>query len=115
MTQKEKYKRAREAMRMTLRHIDAAAPDIEDCLREVVDAVSAELPKIEGIAVEAEKLETEDEPKKLTRAAVLEKARACISVRYSDSGTVLRLRFFSSALVILRFSLEIRRDSFADR
>ena len=73
---------------MTLRHIDAAAPDIEDCLREVVDAVSAELPKIEGIAVEAEKLETEDEPKKLTRAAVLEKARACVcGEREEDYGT----------------------------
>lgn len=163
MTQKEKYKRAREAMRMTLRHIDAAAPDIEDCLREVVDAVSAELPKIEGvaeteekkgwtevtqekykkvaaamrraligicgdfadvedrlrtadveiqsvllnericaqpasypiegIAVEAEKLETENEPgegeaKKLTRAAVLEKARACVcGEREEDYGS----------------------------
>lgn len=165
MTQKEKYKRAREAMRMALRHIDAAAPDIEDCLREVVDAVSAELPKIEGvaetadkkgwtemtqekykkvaaamrtalvsifgnyadvedrlrtadaeiqsvllnericarpagypiegIAVEAEKLETEDEPdegegeaKKLTRAAVLEKARACVcGEREEDYGS----------------------------
>lgn len=165
MTQKEKYRRTREAMRMALRHIDAAAPDIEDCLREVVDAVSAELPKIkgaaetadkkgwtemtqekykkvaaamgraligicgdfadvedrlrtaaaeiqavqlsdkwgvpvellpiEGIAVEAEKLETEDEPdegegeaKKLTRAAVLEKARACVcGEREQDYGT----------------------------
>lgn len=165
MTQKEKYRRTREAMRMALRHIDAAAPDIEDCLREVVDAVSAELPKIkgaaetadkkgwtemtqekykkvaaamrraligicgdfadvedrlrtadveiqsvllnericaqpasypiEGIAVEAEKLETEDEPdegegeaKKLTRAAVLEKARACVcGEREEDYGS----------------------------
>lgn len=163
MTQKEKYRRTREAMRMALRHIDAAAPDIEDCLREVVDAVLAELPKIkgaaetadkkgwtemtqekykkvaaamrtalvsifgnyadvedrlrtadaeiqsvllnericarpagypiEGIAVEAEKLETEDEPdegeaKKLTRAAVLEKARACVcGEREEDYGS----------------------------
>lgn len=158
MTQKEKYRRTREAMRMTLRHIDAAAPDIEDCLREVVDAVSAELSKIEGvaeteekkgwievtqekykkvaaamrraligicgdfadvedrlhtadveiqsvllnericaqpasypiegIAVEAEKLETEDEPEKLTRAAVLEKARACVcGEREEDYGS----------------------------
>lgn len=158
MTQKERYRRAREAMRMTLRHIDAGAPDIEDCLREVVDAVSAELPEIkgaaetadkkgwtemtqekykkvaaamrraligicgdfadvedrlrtadaeiqsvllserigarpagypiEGIAVEAEKLETEDEPEKLTRAAVLEKARACVcGEREEDYGT----------------------------
>lgn len=158
MTQKEKYKRAREAMRMTLRRIDAGAPDIEDCLREVVDAVSAELPKIEGaaareeekecaeltqekykkvaaamrraligicgdfadvedrlrtadaeiqsvllnericarpasypiegIAVEAEKLETEDEPEKLTRAAVLDKARACVcGEREEDYGS----------------------------
>lgn len=163
MTQKEKYRRTREAMRMALRHIDAAAPDIEDCLREVVDAVSAELPKIkgaaetadkkgwtemtqekykkvaaamrraligicgdfadvedrlrkadaeiqavqlsdkwgvpvellpiEGIAVEAEKLETENEPgedeaKKLTRAAVLEKARACVcGEREEDYGS----------------------------
>ena len=165
MTQKERYRRTREAMRMALRHIDAAAPDIEDCLREVVDAVSAELPKIkgaaetadkkgwteltqekykkvaaamgraligicgdfadvedrlrkadaeiqavqlsdkwgvpvellpiEGIAVEAEKLETENEPdegegeaKKLTRAAVLEKARACVcGEREQDYGS----------------------------
>lgn len=163
MTQKEKYKRAREAMRMTLKHIDAEEPDVEDCLREVVDAVSAELPKIkgaaetadkkgwtemtqekykkvaaamrtalvsifgnyadvedrlrtadaeiqsvllnericarpagypiEGIAVEAEKRETEDEPdegeaKKLTRAAVLEKARACVcGEREEDYGS----------------------------
>lgn len=165
MTQKEKYRRTREAMRMALRHIDAAAPDIEDCLREVVDAVSAELPKIkgaaetadkkgwtemtqekykkvaaamrtalvsifgnyadvedrlrtadaeiqsvllnericarpasypiEGIAVEAEKHETENEPdegegeaKKLTRAAVLEKARACVcGEREQDYGS----------------------------
>lgn len=165
MTQKEKYRRTREAMRMTLRHIDAKEPDVEDCLREVVDAVSAELPKIkgaaetadkkgwtevtqekykkvaaamgraligicgdfadvedrlrtaaaetqavqlsdkwgvpvellpiEGIAVEAEKLETENEPdegegeaKKLTRAAVLEKARACVcGEREEDYGS----------------------------
>lgn len=163
MTQKEKYKCAREAMRMALRHIDAKEPDVEDCLREVVDAVSAELPKIEGvaeteekkgwtemtqekykkvaaamrraligicgdfadvedrlrtadaeiqsvllnericarpasypiegIAVEAEKLETENEPdegaaKKLTRAAVLEKARACVcGEREEDYGS----------------------------
>lgn len=165
MTQKERYRRAREAMRMALGHIDADAPDVEDCLREVVDAVSAELPKIEGvaeteekkgwtemtqekykkvaaamrtalvsifgnyadvedrlrtadaeiqsvllsnrifarpagypiegIAVEAEKLETENEPdegegeaKKLTRAAVLEKARACVcGEREEDYGS----------------------------
>lgn len=55
MTQKEKYRRTREAMRMALRHIDAAAPDIEDCLREVVDAISAELPKIKGAAETADK------------------------------------------------------------
>ena len=165
MTQKERYRRTREAMRMALRHINAKEPDIEDCLREVVDAVSAELPEIEGvavekeekecveltqekykkvaaamrralmgicgdfadvedrlrtadveiqsallnericarpasypiedIAVEAEKLETEDEPdegedeaKKLTRAAVLEKARACVcGEREEDYGS----------------------------
>lgn len=158
MTQKEKYKRAREAMRMTPRHIDADAPDVEECLREVGEAVLAELPKIkgaaetadkkgwtemtqekykkvaaamrtalvsifgnyadvedrlrtadveiqsvllnerictrpasypiEGIAVEAEKLETEDEPEKLTRAAVLEKARACVcGEREEDYGS----------------------------
>ena len=163
MTQKERYRRTREAMRMALRHIDADAPDVAAGLREVVDAVSAELPKvegvaeteekkgwtemtqekykkvaaamrtalvsifgnyadvedrlrtadaeiqsvllnericarpagypIEGIAVEAEKLETEDEPdegeaKKLTRAAVLEKARACVcGEREQDYGS----------------------------
>lgn len=163
MTQKEKYRRTREAMRMALRHIDADAPDVSAGLREVVDAVSAELPKvegvaeteekkgwtevtqekykkvaaamrraligicggfadvedrlrtadaeiqsvllnericarpasypIEGIAVEAEKLETENEPdegeaKKLTRAAVLEKARTCVcGEREQDYGS----------------------------
>ena len=163
MTQKERYRRTREAMRMTLRHIDADAPDVEECLREVGEAVLAELPKIEGvaetadkkgwtemtqekykkvaaamrraligicggfadvedrlrtadaeiqsvllnericarpasypiegIAVEAEKLETEDEPdegeaKKLTCAAVLEKARACVcGEREQDYGS----------------------------
>lgn len=165
MTQKERYRRTREAMRMALRHIDADAPDVEECLREVGEAVLAELPKIkgaaetadkkgwtemtqekykkvaaamrraligicgdfadvedrlrtadveiqsvllnericaqpasypiEGIAVEAEKLETEDEPdegegeaKKLTRAAVLEKARACVcGEREEDYGS----------------------------
>lgn len=163
MTQKERYRRAREAMRMALRHIDAAAPDVAAGLREVGEAVSAELPKIkgaaetadkkgwtemtqekykkvaaamraalfsifgnyadvedrlrtadveiqsvllnericarpasypiEGIAVEAEKLETENEPdegeaKKLTRAAVLEKARACVcGEREQDYGS----------------------------
>lgn len=163
MTQKERYRRTREAMRMALRHIDADAPDVAAGLREVVDAVSAELPKvegvaeteekkgwtevtqekykkvaaamrtalvsifgnyadvedrlrtadveiqsvllnericaqpasypIEGIAVEAEKLETENEPdegeaKKLTRAAVLEKARACVcGEREQDYGS----------------------------
>lgn len=163
MTQKEKYRRTREAMRMTLRHIDADAPDVEECLREVGEAVLAELPKIEGvaeteekkgwtemtqekykkvaaamrtalvsifgnyadvedrlrtadaeiqsvllsnrifarpagypiegIAVETEKLETENEPdegeaKKLTRAAVLEKARACVcGEREEDYGS----------------------------
>ena len=55
MTQKEKYRRTREAMRMALRHIDAKEPDVEDCLREVVDAVSAELPKIKGAAETADK------------------------------------------------------------
>lgn len=163
MTQKERYRRTREAMRMALRHIDADAPDVEECLREVREAVLAELPKIkgaaeteekkgwsevtqekykkvaaamgraligicgdfadvedrlrkadaeiqsvllsericarpagysiEGIAVEAEKLETENEPdegaaKKLTRAAVLEKARACVcGEREQDYGS----------------------------
>ena len=163
MTQKERYRRTREAMRMALRHIDADAPDVEECLREVREAVLAELPKIkgaaeteekkgwsevtqekykkvaaamgraligicgdfadvedrlrtadaeiqsvllnericarpasypiEGIAVEAEKLETENEPdegaaKKLTRAAVLEKARACVcGEREEDYGS----------------------------
>lgn len=131
MTQKERYRRTREAMRMALRHIDAKEPDIEDCLREVVDAVSAELPEIEGAAAreeekecveltqekykkvaaamrralmgvcgdfadvedrprtaDAEKLETEDEAKKLTRAAVLEKARACVcGEREEDYGS----------------------------
>lgn len=165
MTQKERYRRTREAMRMALRHIDADAPDVEECLREVGEAVLAELPKIEGvaeteekkgwtemtqekykkvaaamrtalvsifgnyadvedrlrtadveiqsvllnericaqpasypiedIAVEAEKLETENESdegegeaKKLTRAAVLEKARACVcGEREEDYGS----------------------------
>lgn len=55
VTQKEGYRRTREAMRMALRHIDAKEPDVEDCLREVVDAVSAELPKIKGAAETEEK------------------------------------------------------------
>lgn len=55
MTQKERYRRTREAMRMALRHIDADAPDVAAGLREVVDAVSAELPKVEGVAETEEK------------------------------------------------------------
>ena len=89
MTQNEKYKRAASAMRKALMSIMSDAPDTEYRMRAARDEIQAALPyedsdywrvdaPAEGIAVEAEKLETEDEPKKLTRAAVLEKARACV-------------------------------------
>ncbi len=42
-------------------------------------------------------------------------ASSCIFVRYSDSGTFLRLRFFSNSLVIFRFLFVISRDSFLER
>ena len=82
MTQKEKYKRAARD------EIQAALP-YEDSYYWKADAPA------EGIAVEAEKLETENEPdegegeaKKLTRAAVLEKARACVcGEREQDYGS----------------------------
>ena len=35
-------------------------------------------------------------------------------VRYSDSGTFLRVRFFSYSRVMRMFSLLMRRDSFAE-
>lgn len=37
MTQKEKYRRTREAMRMALRHIDADAPDVAACGAECAE------------------------------------------------------------------------------
>lgn len=106
MTQKEKYRRAASAMRRALIGICGDFADVEDRLRtadveiqsvllnERICAQPASYP-IEGIAVEAEKLETEDEPdegegeaKKLTRAAVLEKARACVcGEREEDYGS----------------------------
>lgn len=106
MTQKEKYKRAASAMRNALVSIMSDAPDTEYRMRAARDEIQAALPyedsdywrvdaPAEGIAVEAEKLETEDEPdegegeaKKLTRAAVLEKARACVcGEREEDYGS----------------------------
>ena len=98
----EKYKKVAAAMRRALIGGDFA--DVEDRLRtadveiqsvllnERICAQPASYP-IEGIAVEAEKLETEDEPdegegeaKKLTRAAVLEKACVC-GEREEDYGS----------------------------
>ena len=106
MTQKEKYKRAASAMRKALVSIMSDGPSTEYLLRDAKDEIRAALPyedsdyrkadaPAEGIAVEAEKLETEDEPdegegeaKKLTRAAVLEKARACVcGEREEDYGS----------------------------
>ncbi len=89
MTQKEKYKRAASAMRKALVSIMSDGPSTEYLLRDAKDEIRAALPyedsdywradaPAEGVAVEAEKLETEGEPEKLTRAAVLEKARACV-------------------------------------
>ncbi len=113
MTQKEcveltqeKYKKVAAAMRTALVSIFENYADVEDRLRtadaeiqsvllnERICARPASYP-IEGIAVEAEKLETENEPdegeseaKKLTRAAVLEKARACVcGEREEDYGS----------------------------
>lgn len=92
MTQNEKYRRTREAMRMALRHIDAAAPDIEDCLREVVDAVSAELPKIKGAAETADKKGwtemTQEKYKKV--AAAMRTALVSIFGNYADVEDRLR-------------------------
>ena len=105
MTQ-EKYKKVAAAMRAALFSIFGNYADVEDRLRtadveiqsvllnERICAQPASYP-IEGIAVEAEKLETENEPdegegeaKKLTRAAVLEKARACVcGEREEDYGS----------------------------
>lgn len=102
----EKYKKVAAAMRRALVSIFGNYADVEDRLRtadveiqsvllnERICAQPASYP-IEGIAVEAEKLETENEPdegegeaKKLTRAAVLEKARACVcGEREQDYGS----------------------------
>lgn len=99
MTQKEKYKRAASAMRKALVSIMSDGPSTEYLLRDAKDEIRAALPyedsdywradaPAEGIAVEAEKLETEGEPEKLTRAAVLEKARACVcGEREEDYGS----------------------------
>lgn len=92
MTQKERYRRTREAMRMALRHIDAAAPDVEDCLREVVDAVSAELPKVEGVVETEEKKGwtemTQEKYKKV--AAAMRTALVSIFGNYADVEDRLR-------------------------
>lgn len=99
MTQKEKYKRAASAMRKALVSIMSDGPSTEYLLRDAKDEIRAALPyedsdywradaPTEGVAVEAEKLETEGEPEKLTRAAVLEKARACVcGEREEDYGS----------------------------
>ena len=73
MTQKERYKRAASAMRKALVSIMSDAPDTEYRMRAARDEIQAALPyedsdywrvdaPAEGIAVEAEKLETENEP-----------------------------------------------------
>lgn len=99
MTQKEKYKRAASAMRKALVSIMSDGPSTEYLLRDAKDEIRAALPyedsdywradaPAECVAVEAEKLETEGEPEKLTRAAVLEKARACVcGEREEDYGS----------------------------
>lgn len=105
MTQ-EKYKKVAAAMRTALVSIFGNYADVEDRLRMADAEIQSVLLSdricarptsypIEGIAVEAEKLGTEDEPdegegeaKKLTRAAVLEKARACVcGEREEDYGS----------------------------
>lgn len=92
MTQKERYRRTREAMRMTLRHIDADAPDVAAGLREVVDAVSAELPKVEGAAETADKKGwtemTQEKYKKV--AAAMRAALFSIFGNYADVEDRLR-------------------------
>lgn len=92
MTQKERYRRTCEAMRMALRHIVAKEPDVEDCLREVVDAVSAELPKIKGAAETADKKGwtemTQEKYKKV--AAAMRTALVSIFGNYADVEDRLR-------------------------
>ena len=96
---KEKYKKVAAAMGRAMIGICGDFADVEDRLRtadveiqsvllnERICAQPASYP-IEGIAVEAEKLETENEPEKLTRAAVLEKARTCVcGEREEDYGS----------------------------
>ena len=92
MTQKEKYRRTREAMRMALRHIDAGAPDIEDCLREVVDAVSAELPKIEGVAETEEKKECAELTQEKYKKVALAMNKALRSIYRDDADVEDMLR-----------------------
>ncbi len=106
MEQREKYKRAASAMRRALVSIMSDSPNTEYLLRAAKDEIRAALPyedsdywkpdaPAEGIAVEAEKLETADAPdegrkptKKLTREAVLERARACVcGEREEDYGS----------------------------
>ena len=103
MTQKEKYRRTREAMRMALRHIDAGAPDIEDCLREVVDAVSAELPGIEGAAETADKKGwtemTQEKYKKV--AAAMGRALIGICGDFADVEDRLRTAYAEIQSVLL--------------
>lgn len=92
VTQKERYRRTREAMRMTLRHIDADAPDVAAGLREVVDAASAELPKIKGAAETADKKGwtemTQEKYKKV--AAAMRTALVSIFGNYADVEDRLR-------------------------
>ena len=92
MTQKEKYRRTREAMRMALRHIDAAAPDIKDCLREVVDAVSAELPKIKGAAETADKKGWTEMTQEKYKKVALAMNKALRSIYRDDADVEDRLR-----------------------
>ena len=96
----EKYKKVAAAMRRALIGICGDFADVEDRLRtadveiqsvllnERICAQPASYP-IEGIAVEADEPdEGEGEAKKLTRAAVLEKARACVcGEREEDYGS----------------------------
>ena len=109
MTQKEKYKRAREvadAVSAELPKIKGAAETadkkgwtemtqekykkVADVMRRALMGVCGDFADVEDRprAADAEKLEAEDEAKKLTRAAVLEKARACVcGEREEDYGS----------------------------
>lgn len=89
MTQNEKYKRAASAMRKALVSIMSDGPSTEYRMRAAKDEIRAALPYKDSDywRVDAP-AEGEGEAKKLTRAAVLEKARACVcGEREQDYGS----------------------------